>query len=62
MIFASRLDPEKRLPVKALGVPCRAVDGWQDTVPTASLASPHRLSDATVRTQAPRSHWAQLVS
>ena len=42
MIFVGdRLDPEGNdYPVKALGVPCQAVDGWQDTVTyVTSLAS-----------------------
>ena len=42
MIFVGdRLDPEGNdYPVKALGVPCQAVSGWQDTVAyVTSLAS-----------------------
>ena len=42
MIFVGdRLDPEGNdYPVKALGVPCQAVGGWQDTVTyVTSLAS-----------------------
>ena len=42
MLFISdRLDPKGNdYPVKALGVPCQAVGGWQDTVTyVTSLAS-----------------------
>ena len=64
MIFVGdRLDPEGNdYPVKALGVPCQAVSGWQDTV---AYVTPWRASSplrrTAVRTPPPRSRWV-LVS